>query len=304
MRKTFLQLLALILLSILLCCCTGSDTTVPVLVITDFGYDVDDAEAVTWLLHQKNCKLIGVVPSDPDNTDSVIMALHDFMNKCNVRIPILSSCRDIDSVFEAYQGELVLAVLAPPTAISDCFAPDISKAKKLKRIFIQGTAIVSKTQELLPDYSSYNLRKDTAAAETLFSLQQYVPFVLIGKYAAYQIALTVPEMDDFAITYGTMGQYVKDAAIYSLTSFAKNNEDTFRHVYDIPDSISIEEAIANPPTVSNPYDLLTAIAIFHPDCFVMDTTGTHLLCGNLQGMNYIVDKEMLINIILHNADEY
>lgn len=219
----------------------------------------------------------------------------------------------IDSLLALYPNTLRVLVLAQPTDLAKYIATRPENAKKIHSIYLQGQAFYkngdsvcslfrsdSLTPEFFPDYQAYNLREDTLASELLFSLQNQIPFTFITKYAAYRMQISKDFTEKIAAgKENHAGDYLKTAAYMGLESFYNREPDLFCKIFNINQSehtllqqearastaqkrrIPFNEILLQLQVVNNPYDLLTAIALSHPELFDKDGLPDKDACYNL-----------------------
>lgn len=290
---------------------TVEDEPTPVLVYTDIGRDVDDAEALTYLIGSENTETVGIATTHmiPDRRAMIARALLSHMGEPDIPIgvgsifpigkedePLLKYFREHTVQGRAYEGDgliecfptaeevivgairkhgpaLKIAALAPLTDLAKVARTHPDEFASIGGLFIQGQATIE-GERLMPDPQAYNLKTDEVAAKIIFDLQGQIPITLIGKFAAYQVPLTRAEFDSFEATGNPAGIYLKNHAIKGIQCFAERDPDTFRRVFGVEasDLDSLQE-------LSKPYDALAAIAIAHPEYFTPERIGHHTLMG-------------------------
>jgi hypothetical protein len=52
-----------------------------------------------------------------------------------------------------------------------------------------------------------------------------------------------------------------------MARFAREREDVFRRVYNVPDNQNAEQALDSLPVLSNPYDAVTWLTLICPQIF-------------------------------------
>jgi len=208
----------------------------------------------------------------------------------------------IDSLLNQYPGELRVVVPSQATDLAAYLSSTPAKIQHIHSIYIQGQAATDGKGYLLPDNASYNLREDMEAAHFLFSFQDQVPFILLGKYAAYPMAYTREEMIQTTQKLHKAGDYIQKAAEMGLACFLQRDSATFYRVFGIPDSILAKEALQAIDKISNPYDLLTVIAMDRPELFHITETGKHKLIGMHPGESYFRDSVKLKKLLLMECE--
>lgn len=364
----FLKLLIILLSAIFVNCSRHkTNEVIPVLIISDFGSDVDDAEAITYLSECQNVNIAGIIccgyiPEIRAASLSTFMQLLDMpatiiaigsalslsvadsaiitkyldnhlINNVPYEIALASFLDSLykiktdkhienfnkitaeplqltDSLLDTYKN-LRLVVLSQATDIAKYIKEKPEKAKRFHSIYIQGQASCYNNEDdyisLIPNYKAYNLSEDSTASEILFSLQNDVPFIIVGKYAAYQAAITKEEMNIIKHKFGFAGEYIEKAALSGLKSFAMRDFPTFKKIYNIEtdnqENINIDSIVNSRTTISNPYDLLTVYAIKNIDIFNYITIGKHLLIGNDTDIMPIKNMTKFKNNFIFSDDE-
>ena len=321
---------------------------IPLLVFTDFGRDVDDAEAFAYIAKNDSFNLAvvvccGYIPECRAKslslflqllgtkapvavgsalplgvTDSTFItkylaehsldgkpyeySLLESMEKA-AGVPqsltaINTDCL-IDSLLNRYKGRLRMVVLSQATDAARYFSRHTGRTSDLHSVYIQGQAVAdSMSGKLLPDEAAYNLKEDMNAAEILFSLQDSVPFIFLGKYAAYPMAYSTEEFLQMSQHNGEAGKYLYQAAEKGLECFAQRDSSTFYRVFGLPPSVPLAEAVKQSGKLSNPYDLLTVIAIDKPELFNSYKVGKHTFIGVRKEDNPIAEPKVLKELIL------
>lgn len=320
----------------------SADSIKPVVIITDFGADVDDAEAIAWLAKRTDISIKGIIVTGgiPEIKAKSIamflnalgvaapvgfsikttlaenvkyMASHSVSGECyelslahmltaeRTNYALWESMRRVvsyadpaailDSVLNKYPDRVELLVLGPLTEFAKYAdrCDSISAAKRepsaiydsIKEIIIQGSALTKEKCALSPDYSSYNLRADSASAERVFKLQDKIPFTFIGKGAAYAAPVS-PKQGSILEQYGfdipgksfssgkdsLILKFIAKNRELGLKSFLSRDKETFYKVFNISSSTPYKEALEHVKVYNYPYDLLAAIYVSNPEVFV------------------------------------
>lgn len=127
------------------------------------------------------------VPDELQSLRAQSARLHD----CAVQLLLDLSAR--------YPGELIIVGIGPltPLRLAIETSGGIELLRGIRGLYIQGQAFLQEGK-LRPDFAAFNLREDRRAAELVFEhLQQHVPFTLLGKHAAYRVALTKDDLVGF-----------------------------------------------------------------------------------------------------------
>jgi hypothetical protein len=250
---------------------------VPLLIITDFGIDVDDAEAINWIASSKTINPVAIIHTgDPDSKRK--SGLREFLSISGIKSEVFYDSSPIDSLLRIYPGKLRIALLAQATCLSEYFDENMQNAKNIHSIYIQASPNVSSNGELIADSSSYNFRVDMKSASNVLKASDNIPMIFIGKYAAYEMRLT---RDDFIkiASNGRAGAVMWKDAERGIKVFASRDSALFYRVFKIDSSFTLNKALNEQIYFSNPYDLLTVIAIEDTSYYNFTRTGIHLICG-------------------------
>ncbi|HEY4963853.1 MAG TPA: nucleoside hydrolase [Candidatus Saccharimonadales bacterium] len=284
----------------------------PVLVYTDLGRDVDDAEALAYLTGSDNTEVVGIVTTHtiPDRRATIARAFMAHLEQPEVPIGVGSIfpigmedelltkyLRDHTLIGTTYEGggliecfpsaedivmgaiskygpALKIAALAPLTDLAKVAQTHREEFSTIGGLFIQGQAEVGRNGLIIPDPEAYNIEVDLEAADILFGLQRLIPFTLVGKHAAYPVSLSRNDFNDFESSGNQAGRYLNQHAISGLRNFAVRAPGTFTRLFNIePGNVDQLNII------SRPYDALVAMAIAHPEHFTPTRVGHHALIG-------------------------
>ncbi|HPS95587.1 MAG TPA: hypothetical protein PK115_03235 [Bacteroidales bacterium] len=249
----------------------------PLLIITDFGIDIDDAEAINWIASSKTINPVAIIHTgDPDKKRK--SGLKEFLAISGIKSEVFYDNSPIDSLLKIYPGKLRIALLAQATCLSEYFNKEKQIAKNIHSIYIQASPKISSNGELIADSLSYNFRVDMESASNVLKASENIPLIFIGKYAAYEMRLT---RDDFIkiASNGRAGAVMWNDAERGIKEFASRDSALFYKVFKIDSSLTLNKALKEQIYFSNPYDLLTVIAIEDPSYFNFTRTGRHLICG-------------------------
>ncbi len=202
----------------------------------------------------------------------------------------------IVSAVRRYGKKLKIAAQAPLTDLAKVMQSHPGLLEQIGGLYIQGQATVE-DGVLVPDMQAYNLSEDPEAAQTVFGLQQTVPFTLVGKFAAYQLPLLRSDFDAFEATGNQAGIYLKTHALMGIQAFADRSPDIFHRVFGVePDKVHLLREL------SKPYDALVAMAMTSPEMFTPERVGHHTLIGmtaERHGVQSpVATKQKLISTIL------
>lgn len=321
---------------------------IPLLVFTDFGRDVDDAEAFTYIAKNDSFNLAGVVCCGyiPEcRAKSLNLFLHSLGTEVPIAVgaalplevtdstlitkyladhsldgkpyeytlfenlaetidtyrPLTNMDADylVDSLLNCYKGRLRVVVLSQATDVARFFNQYPDRVSDVHSMYIQGQAVVdSISEKLSPDEAAYNLKEDLKAARILFSFQDSIPLIFLGKYAAYPMAYSTEEFRRMSQNNGKAGEYLYQAAVKGLECFAQRDSSTFYRVFNLAPSVPLSKAVKESGKLSNPYDLLTVIAIDKPELFNSHKVGKHTLTGVRKEGNPIAEFQKLKKLIL------
>lgn len=203
------------------------------------------------------------------------------------------------SAAKLFKKELHLTAIAPMSPIRKAMLgadnkPDVASVKALQgigKLLIQGQAIET-TDGLLHDKQAFNLRQDEVAAAFCFKLlQEYVPFSLLGKFAAYKVSL-------YRKDFGTFDQILNEGkpksaladerahemtmlAKYTLNIFRTGNPNAFYKIYHVAkEDQNDRDWFKNITCCCHPYDPLMCLTLEHSDDFLpVVSMGRHQLIG-------------------------
>lgn len=294
-----------------------------ILLLTDIGSDIDDVLALYCLLGcEEEINLLGVVISGgshakrgfltqqlllklnkshipvimPNHGDNMVSS-HDFSMPDEFEMQEVQQFSDCDhdltssqyiiDTVNKYYGSIFVVAIGPLTALSHAIKMDTNFSRGIARFYIQGQVLTCYDTELKPNTdASYNLREDKEAAHIVFENLQHnrVPFVCLGKYAAYQIPLPKTLFEEWSIQQGTpinILLYAKKA----LNVMWKKDPDLVYRIYQIPEDHSFEHKWLDWLSyLSYPYDPLLVASIVRPDLFcpqLITINGVqHWLIGN------------------------
>lgn len=198
---------------------------------------------------------------------------------------------------EAHAGRLVVLVIAPLTPIARAMGSEEGKAaleRGIAKLYFQAQTNVVFLEEgsgegrarLEPNMAAFNLREDGEASAKVFErLQERVPFVLVGKYAAYRVQL---EKSDFEEWDSAAGEALMLPQVEAwLSEFRGKNPEAFYSVYPVPEEKrGDEEWFRALRHVSHPYDPLLVLCALRPGLFsreVVPGAMGHVLVGGQAG---------------------
>merc|ERR1712007_32611 len=101
---------------------------------------------------------------------------------------------------QRYRGRLVLMCIGALTPIARLLRQDTEGVlqRSLRAVYIQAQADVTHEGHITPSAAAFNLREDMPAAHVVFGqLQTSVPFVFLGKYAAYKVGIRTQDFEDW-----------------------------------------------------------------------------------------------------------
>uniref|UniRef100_A0A6T8I448 Inosine/uridine-preferring nucleoside hydrolase domain-containing protein n=1 Tax=Hemiselmis andersenii TaxID=464988 RepID=A0A6T8I448_HEMAN len=171
---------------------------------------------------------------------------------------------------DLHQGRLNVLVIGPASALGEAVSKE-GDAERLRRgiarMHIQGQATVGAEGRLEPDFAAFNLSENKEAATVVFDkLQDHMPFVLLGKHAAYRVTLTREDFMAWDVAAGT--NTITEQANKGLAAFRKDMPDVFYRVYPVPEDKRGDDVWFKTLTyISHPYDPLLTVAANHNDLF-------------------------------------
>lgn len=207
----------------------------------------------------------------------------------------------IDTV-NKYPGQVNVMVIGPLTPLSNAINENPYFAANVRTLYVQGQVLVdSELGRLLPDvHNSYNLREDPDASHNVFShLQNHrVPFVVLGKYAAYRIPL--PKSLFQSLSTDRHPIHILNYAKKALDAMWRSAPELLYRIYRIPEEHQCEskwfDALHH---ISYPYDPLLIMALLEPDLFdptVLELrTGTHRIIGNEPNLHGIPSPDAVFD---------
>lgn len=200
-----------------------------------------------------------------------------------------SAKSSVIKILSQEKRKIIVFILGPATE----FASHLDSIPKIEdhieAIYIQGQANIINQTNLSPSTESYNLRLDMEAANKLFELQSKIPFILIGKYAAYEAK--IDKEDLYSIKNSLAAQYTLKAAQLGLENFAKKEPELFLKIF----------GTMSPSTISNPYDALAVLSMSNPELFNFTTVGIHKLCGNNKNNDKNIPNPEIIKSMIIKA---
>jgi inosine-uridine nucleoside N-ribohydrolase len=306
-----------------------------VLLITDIGGDIDDILALYTLLGSKETvNLVGIVVCGGEHRKRAILT-HRILELLDVKkVPIIAELNDnhlksshefsMPSEFESlleselpneivtsnayiidlikkYYDDIVIVCIGPTTPLADAIRLDGTFSAGISKFYIQGHVIVDEEQ-LIPDtVNSYNLREDKQSAMIVFeNLQKNnVPFVSLGKYAAYQCPISKQLFESWSSTSKAplhIFNYVRRV----MDTFWRHGPELLYRVYNVPSEYQFEDKWFDYlQNISMPYDALLVLSLIQPDLF--DTSHTvfnkHVLIGNDANTHCVRDPSTVLNIL-------
>ena len=299
------------------------DDAILILLLTDIGRDIDDTLALIalqGLQRRGKIRLVGVVGTGGAGIDRArvvrwwLRRFHIADHDCPVAYcrsegklacaipagtPVTADAALVDGsaaamivdLARAHAHRLVIFAIAPLAPLADALA-DAADLKLLRSnvhsLWIQGQVKLEAAGRLSPDFASFNLRENRQAALTVFNaLQDYVPFRLLGKHAAYQVPLTP---SDFSRWDGVLGSTeMTDLAKRNLAIFRSENPALFYKLYPVSEEQrTTADWFDALDVLSHPYDPLLAVfltegALFDPTHETGAAGVEHMHVGNEPG---------------------
>ena len=209
---------------------------------------------------------------------------------------------------QLWEGELRILAIGPLTdvAVALSLLDGTRILRGLGGLVIQGQAVVpgrggpcdtaactsgpldaAGPAALLPDSDAYNIRCDPTAAALVFErLSDAVPFLLLGKHAAYRVQLGSADFAALdAACHHAIG--LTPQVLRGLTHLATVSVPTFERVFGVDAGaarrMAPAELAAAVPFLSTPYDVLACVLLC-PELartfFEAEAVGAHCLVGN------------------------
>jgi inosine-uridine nucleoside N-ribohydrolase len=207
-------LLALVLLASPLHGVAAPPATIPILLDTDIGTDIDDALALALILRSPELDLLGVTtvsgntqararlaakmlwdagrpavlvaagePGKPQPIEQCRWA-DDFLSPALTTQPAVEFLRD---QIERRPGEITLVPIGPLTNIGKLLRDYPEVGKRIKRIVMMGGSVALGYAPNSPPTAEYNIAQDPAAARVVFS--SGVPILMVPLDATAMLAL-------------------------------------------------------------------------------------------------------------------
>lgn len=274
-----------------------SNEKIPVIIVTDLGRDVDDMEAIAYSVFSERIDpLLIIHNSNPDENESRLF--RSFLKSCNTDAPFISLSGNIEETLTKEQNDLIrdiflkhpsnlhIAILSQPTVISNFLQNNTDLKIDNLSILVQAYPYITSDGILLADNNSYNTRLDMESTQRLYDLSDRVRFTFIGKHAAYQKRLKKEDLLNLTPSQ-TVNQLIWEEAKAGVERFAEADSSIYFRIFDINSSLTVKQALERQVYYSNPYDLLTIMAIDNPDYFNFDTISRHRIAGHYP------DKEWL-----------
>jgi len=308
-------------------------TKTPILLITDIGSDPDDILALLVLLASDQFKVVAIVTTGGDTLNRARVATRWLQVTGSMQKPAIVPDR---SEFHAetpcnlphhitenteprnaeLQDDAVETILRTADAHGQklgilCIGQMTSLAQAVKRqpetmrgigfLGIQGQLVEDERGRISPDLAAFNLREDPEASEVVFSeLQDFVPFHLVGKYAAYQILLFREDVEGVPFLLEDIRQ--------SLQTFKLKNSTLFHKLYK--EEVRGEEEkdfLSRLSHIATPFDPLLIISLTHPNLFEHERHGQsrwHTSIGNSSKMPGVVDLTRVRGVLKHYLNSH
>jgi len=174
----------------------NGDSTIPVLYDTDIGSDIDDALALTYLLAQPRCELIGIttVSGEPEKRAEIASVLSHHAGREDLpiypgaerplliaprqrqapqsralgdwprqrRFPAGEACAFLREHIRRRPGEITLLATGPQTNVALLFATDPELPAMLRQLVVMGG-------QFFPPGTEWNIRCDPHAAAIVYA---------------------------------------------------------------------------------------------------------------------------------------
>ncbi len=259
--------------------------TIPVLLDTDIGTDIDDAVALAYLLRQPRCRLLGVttVSGEPDQRAALVDAVCRAAGRDDIPIhvglaaPLLGTQRQpnaaqaealteawphrtfaprptaldfLRDTIRAHPGEVTLLAIGPLTNVALLFAADPEIPGLLKQLVIMGGRYFAHDGE--HGGAEWNIECDPHAAAMVFAAP--VPRLLaVGLDVTLQCRLPADECRRrFAAAGGPLSLVAALAEVW------------FRHVPEITFHDPLAAALLFDPSLCDTLPVRISVALCAP----------------------------------------
>ncbi|MBZ5514785.1 MAG: nucleoside hydrolase [Acidobacteriia bacterium] len=203
MRKV-LAMLALVLAAAPFDGRAAAPASMPIVLDTDIGTDIDDAFALALILRSPELDLVGVTTVSGDTQARARLAAKMLWDAGRRAVPVaagepgkrlpIEQCRWAEGFtspalttqaaveflmeqIEKRPGEITLVPIGPLTNVGTLLKRDPEVAKKIKRIVMMGGSIVRGYEPGSGPAAEYNIAQDPAAAQVVFS--SGVPILMV-----------------------------------------------------------------------------------------------------------------------------
>lgn len=225
-----------------------------IIIFSDIGDDIDDSLALSFLLWEKNVRILWLVVSHGHVLHRAQEAEHicQFFDK---QIPIIIGSawtiqhtidRENDAISDHMQSIISsidyfdVLCIGPCTDLAKCMMHIDWFSNKIRNTVIQGWVL----SDYKADPASYNFMCDMEAANYCFSHCANMTF--IDKYEAYKNPLSADDILSFTDN-DTLNIYLHKKALERMQKFQMLNHQKWQILYG-----------NNPHILSYPYDLLAA----------------------------------------------
>lgn len=216
--------------------------TIPILVDTDIGTDIDDAFALALIAHSPELKLLGVTTVSGDTHARAQLAAKLLWEAGLRRVPVLagepgrplpieqtrwarnfkspqlrpgSAVNFLDATLRSLPGKTTVVAIGPLTNLAALLQKDPAISKKISQIVMMGGSIYHGYGDDPTPVAEYNIAADPAAAQKVFSSGIRILMVPLDVTAMLQLHLTdrhrvfthlSPVTDALAILYNLWNQ--------------------------------------------------------------------------------------------------
>lgn len=307
------------------------------LLITDIGADVDDTVALLTVVGSEKLKLVAVVTTGGEGHARAKLAkgwLKCLNIPCEVSasygpgtghcyipadldVPTLNKKCDnkaatkaILSAVRAYGKDLVIICIGALSPLAAAISADRSGSLLgIAGLYLQGNVIYS-AAGLEPLPAAFNFREDMMAAKLVFeTLQDYVPFTCLGKYAAYKVGITTTDFRTFErpsmpsvmeMVRQQMAMYIKSDAskFFSLYKVAPEFQNTDQWFDHLPNGVCC-----------HPYDPLLVLTLVDVSLFTSEFVPSrrgkhvHTLVGNSEKCSGVTRPALIARTVVRLANQ-
>ena len=305
------------------------------LLITDIGDDIDDLLALLTAMalhHLGVVRLVAVVTcgghtllraatvrfwlrrlgvEDPD----VVVAAGVESTKRSKPLPAVpENCQSVEhseispesgaqvilDMVRQHGKNLGVVAIGEMTPLAACLEIDQEGLlRQIGALYIQGQAHIQNGR-LVPDDEAYNIRCDVLSASRVFAqLQDFIPFHMLGKYAAYRVSLEAHHFTHWTQSANNYADMVSEARA-NLNKFRKGNPALFYRLYSVPEEMQNDrDWFSSLSVYSHPYDpsLILRIVDYDEELFRIVHHRQHTMVGNSEDDHGVPRPERVASVM-------